>query len=91
MIVELAALHDQVVDHDGTSVVMVGSDIIVMSPLATHLVALLRDGRRPLQDLAAGLVGAFGDPVEVSSSEDLVGALVADLQHRGVVRVVSAR
>ena len=91
MIVEAAPLRDQVVDDDGASVVMVGSEIIVLSPLATHLVTLLRNGCRPLQDLTDGLVSAFGDPGGKGSAEELVRALVADLRSRGVVRVVTAR
>lgn len=91
MIVEAAPLRDQVVDGDGASVVMVGSEIVVLSQLATHLVTLLRDGCRPLQDLTDGLVSVFGDPGTEGSAEELVSALVADLRSRGVVRVVTDR
>lgn len=91
MIVEAAPQRDQVVDDDGASVVMVGSEIIVLSPLATHLVTLLRGGPRSLRDLTDGLVSAFGDPGGVRSAEELARALVSDLRSRGVVRVVADR
>jgi hypothetical protein len=90
VIVEAAPLRDQVVDGDGASVVMIGYDVVVLSPLATYLVTLLRDGCRPLQDLTDGLVSAFGDPGGAGAAEELVHALVADLRSRGVVRVVTA-
>lgn len=90
MIVALAPLHDHVVDEDGTSVVMVGNEITVLSPLATGLVALLREGPQALHELAYGLVDAFGSPGEDHSAVALVQALVVDLRRRGVVRVVTA-
>ncbi len=90
MNVEPIRLRDQVVDEDGTSVVMVGADVLVLSALATELVRLVGAGCISTSALAQQLVRVFGEPDGDASPEQLVVAQVADLERRGLLRVVNA-
>ena len=48
--------------QDGEAAVFVDGSVVVLSPLATHLLSLLDDGWSDVELLAAGLVEAFGPP-----------------------------
>lgn len=90
MKVEPIRLRDRVVDEDGTSVVMVGADVLVLSAMATELLRLVAAGFRSTSALTQELVGAFGEPAGDASPERLVAAQIADLEQRGLLRVVNA-
>lgn len=90
MNVEPSQLRDQVVDDDGTSVVMVGADVLVLSTMATELLRLVAAGCRSTSALTQELVRAFGEPGGDASPEQLVVAQVADLEQCGLLRVVNA-
>lgn len=90
MNVEPIRPRDQVVDEDGTSVVMIGADVLVLSALATELLRLVGAGCSSTSALTQQLVRAFGEPDGDASPEQLVVAQVADLERRGLLRVVNA-
>lgn len=89
MSIEPIRLRDQVVDEDGTSVVMVGADILVLSAMATELLRLVVAGCGSTPALTQQLIQAFGEPGRGVSPDELVTALVDDLAGRGLLRVVN--
>lgn len=90
MKVEAAQLLDQVIDEDGSSVVMVDNQVMVLSALATEVLAVLGSGPRHTTELVAHLRKTFGDPGATGDADALVADLVEDLRSRAVVRVVTS-
>lgn len=85
-------LRDQVVDmDDGTSVVMVGTHVVALSPLATEVLTLLESGPRDETEVVAHLRGTFGEPGDSGDATTLVRDLVRDLRKHRVVHVVKSR
>jgi hypothetical protein len=67
-------------EQDGEAAVFVDGNVVVLSPLATHLLRLLcEDGWTDVDTLAADLVEAFGpppdDPIGVSTTAKALGSL----------------
>jgi len=73
--------------EDGEAAVFAGGRVVVLSPLATHLLSLIaEDDWTDLAPLSEGLVEAFGVPPAGSATEATAEALRA-LQAEGVVEI----
>jgi hypothetical protein len=72
--------------EDGEAAVFVGGRVVVLSPLATHLLGLVTDDWTDLAAVSEGLVEAFGTPPAGSAAEATAQALRA-LQAEGVVEI----
>lgn len=73
--------------EDGQAAVLVGTDVIVLSPLATALLALLDDDWADVRDVTAGLVRSFGTPPEGVPPEDATVAALRALAVHGLVEL----
>jgi hypothetical protein len=72
--------------EDGEAAVLVGVDVIVLSPLATTLLALVGDDWTDARAVSAGLVAVFGSPPDGSSAEAMtVDALRSLAEHQVLV------
>lgn len=72
-------LVDRVDDADGRAVVMVGQQVVAVSPLGALLLDLCREGRRVDDALVAEVVRRLGDPgggQAVGLVQDAVSTLV---------------
>ena len=69
----------------GESAVMVGNQVVVLSELATALLALVPDKGISVPDLAQALVARYGPPAEGISPEDQVESMVFDLESAGLL------
>ena len=73
--------------EDGEAAVFVGGRVVVLSPLATHLLGLVDDDEwTDLRTLSRGLEAAFGVPPTGSAAEATAEALQA-LEAEGVVEI----
>ena len=72
--------------EDGEAAVFVGGRVVVLSPLATHLLGLIAEDWIDLAPLSEGLVEAFGVPPAGSAIAATAEALRA-LQAEGVVEI----
>jgi hypothetical protein len=72
--------------EDGEAAVFVDGRVVVLSPLATHLLGLVADGWTDLRTLSHGLEAAFGVPPIGSAAEATAEALQA-LEAEGVVEI----
>jgi hypothetical protein len=72
--------------EDGEAAVLVGVEVIVLSPLATTLLGLVGDEWTDAGAVAAGLVDAFGAPPDGTSAEAMtMHALRSLAEHRVLV------
>jgi hypothetical protein len=72
--------------EDGEAAVFVDGRVVVLSPLATHLLGLVDDEWTDLRTLSHGLEAAFGVPPIGSAAEATAEALQA-LEAEGVVEI----
>jgi hypothetical protein len=72
--------------EDGEAAVFVDGRVVVLSPLATHLLGLVDDEWTDLRTLSHGLEAAFGVPPIGSAAEATAEALEA-LEAEGVVEI----
>ena len=72
--------------EDEEAAVFVDSRVVVLSPLATHLLGLVADEWTDLATLSQGLVSTFGAPPNGSAAEATAEALRA-LEAEGVVEI----
>jgi hypothetical protein len=73
--------------EDGEAAVFVDGRVVVLSPLATHLLGLVDDDEwTDLRTLSQGLEAAFGVPPTGSAAEATAEALQA-LEAEGVVEI----
>jgi hypothetical protein len=79
-----AALHD-VFRKGDASVVMAGTNVVRISPLATYLLEQMSDWRTS-DELAAALLDQFGSPAD-GSAADFVVAMLAELATFDIVDV----
>jgi hypothetical protein len=70
----------------GEAAVLVGTEVIVLSPLATTLLALVGDDWTDVDVVSDGLVQVFGEPVGGEATAATLDALRA-LELRGVVEL----
>lgn len=80
----LGDLADRVDGEDGRAVVMVGQDVLVVSPVAAAILDLLIAGEQSTASLAESLEAAFGAPVD-ATSEALTTQVVQSLLEAGLV------
>jgi hypothetical protein len=71
----------------GQAAVLVGTDVVVLSPLATTLLGLVGEDWADLRDLAAGLVEAFGAPPAGTGPTSATVAALHVLAERRVVEL----
>jgi hypothetical protein len=76
--------------EDGEAAVLVGVDVIVLSPLATTLLGLVGADWSDGSAVAAGLVAAFGSPPDGSSAEAMTVAALRSLAEHQVLVVDEA-
>lgn len=74
---------------DGRAALMVGHDVVVLSPLAVALIDLLADGPRSEEWIAERLVQTAGSPPDDAAATQWVRDTCAALRGRGVVANVS--
>jgi hypothetical protein len=72
--------------EDGEAAVFVDGRVVVLSPLATHLLGLVDDEWTDLRTLSHGLEAAFGVPPTGSAVKATAEALQA-LEAEGVVEI----
>jgi hypothetical protein len=72
--------------EDGEAAVFVDGRVVVLSPLATHLLGLVADDWTDLTTVSQGLEAAFGVPPTGSAAEATTEALQA-LEAEGVVEL----
>jgi hypothetical protein len=72
--------------EDGEAAVFVDGRVVVLSPLASHLLGLVADEWTDLEALSQGLEAAFGVPPTGSAAEATTEALQA-LEAEGVLEI----
>jgi hypothetical protein len=72
--------------EDGEAAVFVDGRVVVLSPLATHLLGLVADDWTDLTTVSQGLEAAFGVPPTGSAAEATTEALQA-LEAEGVLEI----
>ena len=73
--------------EDGQAAVLVGTDVVVLSPLATTLLGLVGEEWADLRDLAARLVEVFGTPPAGTAPTSATAAALHVLAERRVVEL----
>ncbi|RYU13680.1 hypothetical protein [Nocardioides iriomotensis] len=69
---------------------LIDGRVLVLSPLATRLLALIGEGWTDVDGLAASLAAAVGPPTDGRSAEKATADLVRELAADGVVEVRDA-
>lgn len=85
MITLSPAVVDHYVAEDGRSAVMVGTQVAVVSALATVVLKTLLEGPQSLADLAVSVTEALGPPPAGVSAQQPVASAVAALVELGAV------
>ena len=83
-----AGLDDVYEADDGRRVVLLGQEVLVISPLAAALLDGATGDGAEIPDLVRTLVEAFGEPPSGSDAVVIVEANLSDLVARGLVTVV---
>ncbi len=71
--------------EDGEAAVFVDGNVVVLSPLATHLLSLVGDDWTELAAIAAGLEEAFGPPPGEGSTDEATRSALGELQAQGIL------
>ena len=71
--------------EDGEAAVFVDGNVVVLSPLATHLLILVGDDWTELAAIASGLEEAFGPPPGETSSDEATRSALGELQEQGIL------
>ena len=81
-----APVTDEYVDG-GEAAVFVDDRVVVLSPLATHLLGVVAYDWTDLTTLAAALVDAFGDPPTERSAASATSDALHTLEAEGIVEI----
>ncbi len=73
--------------QDGEAAVFVDGNVVVLSPLATHLLGLLGEAWVEVRTLAAGLVAEFGSPPDDADGIDATAEALRALDRMFVVEL----
>lgn len=86
----MRARRGEIIDEyveNGEAAVLVGTDVIVLSPLATALLALVGDHWTDLGDVAAGLVRSFGEPPDGVAADVATADALHALAAHDLIRI----
>lgn len=73
--------------EDGQAAVLIGTEVIVLSPLATALLTLIGDDWTDARAVTAGLVRVFGEPTEGLSADAATAEALRALAVRRLVEL----
>lgn len=73
--------------EDGEAAVFVDDKVMVLSPLATHLLGLVGYDWTELPTLAGGLVDAFGEPPAGQSAAEATSNALRTMAAQGIVTI----
>jgi hypothetical protein len=76
--------------EDGEAAVFVNGRVVVLSPLATHLLGLVADDWTDLAPLSEFLVAAFGAPPAGRSATHTTAEALRTLAAEGLVEIADA-